>query len=197
MGQLTKIQAVNRILKASGKSPVSTLGGTDTSAAILAEQELDDHVRKIQIHGLTHNTTVKEYDPDSDGRISLPSNTLSADGAREHAAWNLTVRGGTSPYLYDMEDDTAVFDQSVWLRVVRLLAFVDLPDADQEWATDAAAVTFQTKNVGEQRPDLEAIAASSRMKARAEEARRLDANILDSSSSERFGSRRLHRRPNW
>lgn len=194
MGLLTKIEAVNRILKASGKSPVSTLGGTDTSAAILAEQELDTSCRRIQAQGLSYNTVVKEYTPDSNGRISLPSNTLSADGARRHRERNVTVRGGSSPYLYDMEDDTAVFTDPMWLRVVRQLDFEDMPDADQEWATDSAAVIYQANNVGDQRPDLEQIAATSRAKARAEELRRLDANILDSSSSEWLASRRKFRR---
>jgi hypothetical protein len=197
MGLLTKISAVNRILQASGKSPVSTLGGTDTSAALLAERELDSAVRRIQTQGLSYNTTTKKYSPDSNGRISLPSNTLSADGAYTNYECRYGVRGGSSPYLYDMNNDTDVFTEDVYLKVVRLLPFEDIPDADQEWATDMAAVVYQMNNVQENRPDLEQMAAMSRAKARQEECRRLDVNILDSSSSERLGARRGFRRPSW
>ena len=199
MGLLSKLDAVNRILLKSGRSPVSTLGGTSVSAPILAEKELDDACRRIQAPGLSYNTTIKVYSPDTDGRISLPSNTLSADGAYTNGGDNVTVRGGTAPYLYDMADDTDVFTDDVYLRVVRLLAFVDMPDSDQEWATDLAAQIFQMTNVGDQVQDalLGQIAATSRAKARAEEARRRDSNVLDNTSSDRLGSRRQYRRGSW
>lgn len=199
MGLLTKLQAVNRILKASGKSPVSTLGGTDTSASLLAEQALDDATRSIQAPGLSYNTTTKEYEPDANGVISLPSDTLSADGGYIDHETHVTVRGGTSPYLYDMVDDTNVFDDSVWLRVVRLLDFTDMPDSDQEWAVHLASFTFYGANVGD--PQREAVLAQfaeqARAKARAEEIRRRDANILDSSADMRLGARRGFRRGPW
>ena len=199
MGLLSKLDAVNRILLKAGRSPVSTLGGTSASAPILAEKELDDACRRIQAQGLSYNTTVKVYSPDADGVISLPSNTLSADGAYTNATDKVTVRGGTSPYLYDMEDDTDEFDEDIYLRVVRLLDFTDMPDADQEWATDVAAQIFQMTNVGDQVQDamLGQIAATSRAKARQEEARRRDSNILDGTSADRLGSRRTYRRGNW
>jgi len=196
MGLLTKLEAVNRILLSAGRSPVNSLSGTVVSNSIMAESELDNQCRKIQTQGLSYNAVLKQYSPDSSGRISLPSDTLSADGAKDNATDQLSVRGGSSPYLYDMENDTSVFTASVWLRVVRQLDFEDMPDADQEWAVEAASYAFMMSTAPDdaKRVVLEQRLQTARAKARAEEIRRLDFNLLDSDSSMRLGSRRLYRR---
>jgi hypothetical protein len=98
MGALSKLDAVNRILRSAGEYPVSTLSVTGSNDVTIAVQTLDETVLFIQLAGLNNNTEVKNMLPDSSGRIVIPDNVISVDTISTDIHRNVVTRG-RSPHL--------------------------------------------------------------------------------------------------
>lgn len=143
-----KLDAVNEMLNDSGLASVISLDTGGNTPAAQAEQVLDRVDRDIQGQGWYANS---EYNvtltPDVSGIISLGYDTLQIDhwvsgrppfgvpGDKQ-----VTRRGDR---LYDLENRTDVFTDSITVRRVRYLPFVDLPPALKGYITTAASVEFQ------------------------------------------------------
>lgn len=80
MGLITKLQAINQMLLASGESLVADLegeSGIDTGIALtLLEQASMDH----QLRGLANNKYVRKFVLDEDGYINLPTPDSDEEG---------------------------------------------------------------------------------------------------------------------
>lgn len=197
MGALTKLDAVNRILRAAGEYPVSTLAVTGSNDVTIAVQTLDEVTIQCQVQGLNCNTVETTYLPDTAGKIYIPDNTLHIDTVGIDYPRNIVQRGRTPTYLFDVDNNTDVFEIGVEIRVKITLSldFEDLPTAEQFEITDQAARMYQMATVGELSQDklLQEIAFMSRAKGRAQNMRSMDASFINNKKSPwpYIGSRRL------
>jgi hypothetical protein len=186
MGALSKLDAVNRILRASGEYPVSTLSVTGSNDVTLAIQTLDEVTLQCQMTGLNCNTVEKELLPDIDGRILIPDDTLAIDTVGTDYGRNIVQRGRTPTYLFDVDNNTDIFTIGTPLnvRITVSLSFESLPTAEQFEVTDQAARMYQMATVGEMAQDklLQEIAFMSRAKSRAADMRSRDVSAFTSNT---------------
>jgi hypothetical protein len=196
MGALSKLQAINRILRASGEYPVSTLAVTGSNDVTIAIQTLDEIATYCQMQGLNCNTVVTTALPDSTGKIYVPDSTLHVDTTGLDYDRNVVQRGRTPTYLFDVDNNTDVFEigTALNIKIVSSIDFEDLPTSEQFEITDAAARMYQMATVGEIAQDklLAEIAFMSRYKGRAANMRSQDVSFTNNTKSSwpSFGARR-------
>ena len=153
----TELSAVNSILGSIGQSPVTTLGPADSGTGdtinytnpevafiynILTEVNKD-----VQNEGWHFNTENHvKTSPDANGNITLPANTLRYDLSDDshNKTVDLVIRDGK---LYDLVDHTDVFTGDLYLDVVTLYQFTDLPNPFQRYITYRASVRAATQLV--------------------------------------------------
>lgn len=186
MGALSKLDAVNRILRASGEYPVSTLAVTGSNDVTLAVQTLDEVALQCQMTGLNCNTVEKEYLPDVNGKIYIPDTTLSIDTVGTDYGRNIVQRGRAPTYLFDVDNNTDAFTVGTPLkvRITVALSFEELPTPEQFEITDTAARMYQMATVGEMAQDklLQEIAFVSRARSRAADMRSRDVSAFTSNT---------------
>ena len=160
----TELSAVNSILGSIGQSPVTSLGKTSSTTItsdgttvvtnsyenpeiafiynILAEVNKD-----VQNEGWHFNTEQHiAVDPDANGYITIPNNALRYDihdGFKDRSQ-DVVQRNGR---LYDLVNHTDVFTNTLYLDLVTLYAFEDLPNPFQRYITYRAAVRAATQLV--------------------------------------------------
>lgn len=187
MGALSKLDAVNRILRSSGEYPVSTLSVTGSNDVVMAVQVLDEETIKTQLPGLNCNTVYTEVSPDSTGRILLDDAIISIDTRDIDLSRNLVQRGRNPTYLYDVDNDTDVFTigSPIKVRIVRNLKFEELPTAEQFMIVDSASRSYQMATVGDVNQDriLQETSIMSRALGRAADMRSLDGGFTRNTKS--------------
>lgn len=187
MGALSKLDAVNRILRAAGEYPVSTLAVTGSNDVTIAQQTLDEVTIHVQLTGLNCNTVEKQVLPDSSGKCYIPDNTLVVDSSGTDRHRNIVQRGRAPTYLFDVDNNTDVFTIGTPLniKITTLLSFEDLPTAEQFEITDQAARMYQMATVGETNQDkiLQELAFMSRAKSRAANMRSIDGSFINNTKS--------------
>lgn len=198
---LTKLEAVNRMLRAAREHPVSTLGAGGEGDTLMAEQVLDEVNRREQMEGLHLNTVVADFTPDANGHIILPSNTTDVRAWGDDHCRNLYFREVNGQVrLFDASETPAtdIFDdEAITLRLAFLIDFEDLPLPHQFSIVDQAAVEYQMAVQGSSTIDahLRQIAAVSRAKARAYDLRSRPHNMFSDgrASGPRLGARYVPR----
>ena len=187
MGALSKLDAVNRILRASGEYPVSTITVTGSNDVVMAVQVLDEATIHAQLPGLNCNTTYTTVAPDSTGRILIADNVISIDTRDIDMGRNLVQRGRNPTYLYDVDKDTDLFTigATIKVRIVYNLEFEELPTAEQFMIVDSAARAYQMATVGDTNQDriLQEMAIMSRAMGRAADMRSLDGGFTRNTKS--------------
>ena len=175
MGALTKLAAVNRILRGSAENPVTALAVT-TNESFMAEDLLDDTVLQHLTTGFHCNTLTKLIELDGNSKIPLPDETLTVMGwfdietGQVDTDQNLRIQDETGDlFAWDIDNDTDVFDKNLVVRITVNQAFVDLPTPIQFMITDEAAAVYQMITQGDERMNqlLSAIALQSRIRGRA------------------------------
>jgi hypothetical protein len=192
MGYITKTEAVNQMLLASGENIINDLtddGSIDTS---VAEKILDNVTLEWQLRGISENTSEKYYMPDSvTRRIDLPNTCIHAELLSTHNTpsdpngrpiqkimgiiRDVADPGGTyTPILFNITETT-----DMWLdppggqkyRVLerQVLDWGDMNTVTQQSITDSAARMYQIYTQGDANVDkaLAAREMTSRMRARA------------------------------
>ncbi len=177
----TELSAVNSILGAIGQSPVSTLGdystvtdsnGNTSTIHSYANPEvsfiyniLNEVNKDVQNEGWHFNT---EYhiatEPDANGHITIPNNALRYDindGFKDRSQ-DVVVRNGR---LYDLVNHTDVFTKTLYLDLVTLYQFNDLPNPFQRYITYRASVRAATQLVAN--PQLAQLLKEDEFKSRA------------------------------
>lgn len=134
MGLMTKIDAVNQMLLASGESLVADLeeaSGIDTGIAefLLYQLTIDK-----QLRGLTNNKFEKKYVPNDDGHILLPDDMMSAELVSHHSnadGQRITgvPMGEPDAYMWNVTDQTKVWS-STETYTIELITFVPWEDMD-------------------------------------------------------------------
>jgi hypothetical protein len=105
-----------------------------------AKQTLDDVARQTQMRGWEFNTERDvTIDPNTDGSITLPNNTLKVTSARCWSGNRLVPRGNR---LFDPKKRTFNIGESVKVDLVVALEFQDLTEAARFYVTAVAARTF-------------------------------------------------------
>tara|TARA_R100000008_G_scaffold56582_1_gene34854 strand:+ start:179 stop:796 length:618 start_codon:yes stop_codon:yes gene_type:complete len=160
----TELSAVNSILGAIGQSPVTTLNYENPEVSFIYNI-LNEINKDVQNEGWHFNTEPHvEIKPDANKNLVVPTNTLRYtlhDGLNKKTQ-DLVVKAGK---LYDMIDHTFVFDNPVYLDIVTLYPFSDLPNPFQRYITYRAAVRAATQLVSN--PSLAQLLAQDEAKSRA------------------------------
>ena len=191
---LTKLEAVNRILRAAREHPVSSLGSTTQNDSLLAEQILDDVLTREQMTGLHVNQTEASFTRGADKKVLLPSNTLGVKGWNQHVMKNYyhkEVNGNV--YLFDADHQPATSDFSsagadeatAYVRITWRATFEELPAAYQFSIVDQSAVEYQEAVLGDNSlgAKLEQRAGRSRAIARSYDMRYRPKNQIEDGRS--------------
>ncbi|WP_018123375.1 T7 tail tubular protein A [Desulfovibrio oxyclinae] len=144
----TELEAVNTILSTIGETPVSSLGDSLTTDAVVAQNILHEVSNEMQTEGWHFNTEV-EYPlvPDlATKNIMLPQNCVNVDlDPLQYPDRDVVVRGKR---LYDRRKHTYEFNETLYAEVILLLPFEEMPEAARRYATIRAARIFQDRVVG-------------------------------------------------
>lgn len=142
---MSELEAVNKILAVAGDSPVQTLDD-DYIQADLARQVLTRASRKVQSAGWWFNEE-EDYNliPDVSGFITLGVNVISI--VANNDAGTVVQRGQK---LYDRQERTYVFTQSVNVDTILMLEWIELPQAAREYITDVACSQYNDDFFGSQ-----------------------------------------------
>lgn len=138
---LTKLGAVNRMLRSVWESPVSDINTPGVGAVAAARQWLEDTSRLIQSRGLSFNTDENiVLTPDVNSNIVLPANTLACDPMGQSRDKDYVMRGSR---LYDRKNFTYTITQPVYVRLVTLFDFEELPNPVRSYVAEVAARLFR------------------------------------------------------
>jgi hypothetical protein len=179
---MTKLDGVNRVLRAAKEHPVAVLGSSTENDSLMAEELLDEVSKREQLMGLMCNTTEEEFIPDStnNSKVVLPDNTLQVQGWNQNVGRLYTMKRIDGVlYLIDtkpadgVEPDQFTNDSSVYVRLTVEEDFEDLPLHHQFSIADQAAVEYQQAVLGSRTLDraLQERAMRSRAVARQYEMR--------------------------
>lgn len=180
----TELEAINTMLSTIGEAPVNTVEGNGVVDAIMARQILTTVSREVQSRGWHFNTD-KEYPltptyPDQE--LRLPDTLLRIDSMGPSSVIDVVQRGKR---LYDRRKHTYQFDYIVYVDMVVLLEFEELPEPARQYITIRSARIFQERLVGSaelstfsQRDEARALVALKEM-----EADTADYNILTDNYS--------------
>jgi len=174
----TELSAVNSILGAIGQAPITTLGTVSVTDGISAYDNpevamvynlLRDANVDTQAEGWHFNSEYNvKFQPDSTTKkITISNDILSMDfhGNQADRRYDLVRRGG---FLYDKlstKDNKDEFDTDMYLDVVRLYNFTDLPIIFRRYITYRASRVAATKLVAN--PQLVKLLAQQEALARA------------------------------
>ncbi len=154
---MTKLDGVNRVLRAAKEHPVAVLGSSTENDSLMAEELLDEVSKREQMTSLHCNTVDVEFTPDSDNdnKIVLPNNTLqvvptyvNADRALMHKTVSDVVLLIDTEPSQDVEPEEFDNDTTVWVRITTLMNFEDLPLHHQFSIADQAAQEYQMAVLG-------------------------------------------------
>lgn len=180
--RLTKLAAVNIMLDAIGETPVSSLnsGLPDAEAA---ERVLLEVSRDVQESGFHCNTDEEiTLTPDVDGFIPLPQNTLRVDSSGDDQYRDVVER---AQKLYDRENQSDVFTDSIVVDLVIELAYEDLPYRLANYIARKAARVYHERVLGSAALDSFIVKNEEDAKAKLEDSEfdADDANVLRQSES--------------
>lgn len=188
--RLTRLDAVNAMLRVIGSAPVNTIAGPVSAAVAVAAQTLDQVDKEIQSEGWWFNIEkALTLSPDVNGYVYVPNNMLSIDDDSGANCPNIAVRGER---LYDLENHTFVFSGNVAIRAIIRLTFEDLPPTAQDAIMASAQRRFQRDQRGVLTKDrlLAEQEANARAALQAEDTRNAGRTLLGNSAVYQFGGRR-------
>lgn len=166
MGYITRLQAVNQMLLASGENLVADLEGNSGIDTGIAETILDQVSLDYQIRGLAHNKHTRKLNPDANGYIYLPmadadeGDIISAELTSYHVnsdGYTLRSRvlNGTPPKLWNMTDDTDVWETGIdyYVEIVKFIPWEQVDTATQRSIMATAARQYQIMVQGDEGSD--------------------------------------------
>jgi len=127
----TELSAVNSILGAIGQSSVTTLNFNNPETQFIYNI-LEESIKDVLNEGWHFNTEEHvEVSPDANNNIIIPNSYLRYDlNNAEDKSMDLVKRGGK---LYDKVKHTDIFTDKVFLDVVYLYTFTDIPSVFQRY----------------------------------------------------------------
>ena len=154
MGALSKLEAVNRILRSAGEFPVSTLN-SQSNDTLLAVSVLDEQTLYANMEGTLQNTVYTTITATADGFFLLPDTLLHIETVGSDAGLIVSTRGNNPTYLYDVANNTTNWGSVTQLDVQQVirLDFDDLPTQTQFSVCDSSARMYQMQTVGDVNQD--------------------------------------------
>lgn len=143
---MTLLDAVNELLRSVGRTVISTLEAQDLyEEAREALQAIQRVAREVQQRGWNYNTE-REYplQPDISGNIMLPANTTRLVANVRSGTERITQRGVK---LYDLKNHTYTFDRVVYVDIVLLLDWEEIPPPIRWYITARAGRLFGVARV--------------------------------------------------
>jgi hypothetical protein len=166
MGYITRLQAVNQMLLASGENLVADLEGNSGIDTGIAETILDQVSLDYQIRGLVHNKHTRKLNADVNGYIYLPmadadeGDIISAELTSYHVnddgyMLRSRVLNGTPPKLWNMTDDTDIWktDVDYYVEIVKFIPWEQVDTATQRSIMATAARQYQIMVQGDEGSD--------------------------------------------
>ena len=141
----TELSAVNSILGSIGQSPITTLNYENPEISFIYNI-LTEVNKDVQNEGWHFNTEYHvKLTPDANKNILLPTKTLRYDlHESEDRTKDVVIRDGK---LYDLVNHTDEFTGDLYLDIVTLYKFEDLPNPFQRYVTYRASVRAATQLV--------------------------------------------------
>jgi hypothetical protein len=134
---VTKLEAVNIMLRRAGLGETRALSTNGTGAAGQAEQVLDEIDLSVQGESWNYNTRNKVLlSPNGDGNIEAPGYAITVDSDYSDQHRNIINLGG---YLYNHTDQTAVFTDGVYVTMRVREDWCYIPHPVQEYIAYRAA----------------------------------------------------------
>jgi hypothetical protein len=176
---MTKLEAINAMLRRLGLTPVSSLdtGGLSTQAH--AERFLDDADRACQAKGWHFNTRrVVTLARDANNKLPVPANTYRIDTDGASSDQDVSVVGG---FLFDLDNNTDVWGSDLVVTYVVHSDFADLPQTFADYIITEAAYAYNRAHKKDQSLDgmLRDEAARRWSACRTEDFERADVNLLN------------------
>ena len=141
----TELSAVNSILGSIGQSPLTTLNYNNPETAFVYNLLVEAN-KDVQNEGWHFNTEENIEQPPDDVTkfIEIPSNYLRYDLHDKHIdkSRDLVRRDGK---LYDLVNHTYQFEENLFLDVVYLYKFEDVPPVFQRYIISKAATRAATQ----------------------------------------------------
>ena len=199
---MTKLEAVNLILRKCGSFDVPALDTGGSSTAARVENVLDAEELKIQMESGWHYNTRENIALTPDGvtnKISVPTGCLQITAnAVKYSRFQSSGPDGVSAghnitqigtYVYDLANNTFEFTDSIVLFRVRLrVSFECIPPVIREYIAEAAATRYCEQYMDDPRKCRylreQEMAAQTRARRFNNEA--ADVNILDTPSARRM-----------
>lgn len=173
---MTKLQAVNICLSSMGEPSVNTLDSAAPDAQMIADI-IEETSRSVQGIGWHWNIEKHKLSPNTNGEVLLPANTLRIDSVDGDKSKDVVHRGTR---LFDRENNTYIFDDTITVELFAGLPFDDLPFSAKQYITMASARIAQQRLLGSE--TLYKFTAQDEQKAWAvlqqEEAEVSDRNML-------------------
>ena len=165
MSRTTELQAVNVLLATIGESPVNTLETTEQpQEAVIARTTLNETSTTVQGEGWNFNTQRHfKLVPDTEGRLVVPNNCIHLVPVVPTQHAEVALRGDK---VFNRHTNSYVFKAPVWVDMIVLLDFNELPQTARRYITAKAARLFQQRFVGSQ--TLDAYAREEEARARAD-----------------------------
>lgn len=159
----TELDAVNLILRRDGEATVSSLDENGFDEAADAQATLRDVSLTVQSDGWAFNTDSKrQFNPDINGEILVPSDTLWVRPVYQSEGRKLVERGRK---LYDLDANTYQFTAPVFLDVCTMLPFESLPATARVYIAVRAARQYQAASTGS--PTQNSFSETDEMRAEA------------------------------
>jgi hypothetical protein len=145
-GKTTELEAINIMLSVIGEQPVSAVPSSGLSVASIARDILYEYSREVQTEGLLCNTQ-KDYPliPDESDHCVLPANTLDVDADEW---WHDYVERDSM--LYDREENTDEFSETIQVTITFFLAWTKLPQHVRRYINILGARAFQERFVADE-----------------------------------------------
>ena len=144
----TELEAVNTMLSAIGEAPVSSLENTELEDVAVAKNILNETIVDVQTTGYNFNTEYNfKINPDTSGNINVPNNAVYCDVSNRGTTSDkdLVLRGER---LYDRENQTFTFTDAVYVDLILILPWDDLPQPARRYCTVKAARRYQNRVFG-------------------------------------------------
>lgn len=142
----TELEAVNFLLLSIGEQPINDLYVTGVSEVSIARSLIHQVSRQVQANGMSFNTEYSYRLPlSTENEIIVPSNTLKVDAS--DTSRNIVRRGER---LYDIDNHTFSFEESIDVDIVFFIEFKQLPQTVRDYVITKSARMFQSKVVGSQ-----------------------------------------------
>jgi len=137
----TLLEAVNMLLRAVGRSSVMSLDPSRLDqTAVSALEAINEESVRVQSKGWNFNTE-EEFpaQPNTDGHIVLPASWVRVKLHPRSGSLRTVQRAGK---LYDKVKRTFVFEDTVYLNIIKVLPFEDVPPAVRYYIVARAGRIF-------------------------------------------------------